>query len=128
MRNRTAHRIARRIIADGGATIARDGTEPITGYAVALPGHELTYPLPSSQRELAALVLAYALEHSAELETDGAHLGAWIDGPLVYLDITRVIADRRKAELEGIAARQLAIFDLGAGEEIRLPAPGEVTR
>jgi hypothetical protein len=112
-----AGRMARATLAAGGATMATDGTVPVTGYAVALPQLEETHPA-SDTTELAARIGAYVDAHAAELE--GRYVGAWVDGGTVYLDTVEIIADRATAELAGIAAGQLAIFDLAAGAEIRL--------
>lgn len=112
-----AGRMARATLADGGTTMATDGTVPVTGYAVALPGLEETHPAGDAL-ELAARIGAYVDAHAAELA--GRYVGAWVDGGTVYLDTVEVLEERAAAELAGIAARQLAIFDLAAGEEIRL--------
>lgn len=112
-----AGRMARATLAAGGATMATDGTVPVTGFAVALPGLEETHPA-SGTAELAARIGAYVEAHAAELV--GRYVGAWVDAGTVYLDTVEVIQDRETAELAGLAAGQLAIFDLTAGDEIRL--------
>lgn len=126
----TARQLARLTLANGGATArqAPDGLAfPVTGYAVALPGCERTYPLPPQADALAGLVRAYSAEHADTLAPADRYLGTWVDGRTVYLDTVEVYADRAAAELAGIAAGQLAIFDLAAGSEIRL-TPAQVTR
>jgi hypothetical protein len=119
-----AGRVARATLAAGGATMALDGTVPVTGYAVALPGLEQTYPDgyadTADDGATVARISAYIDAHRASLERPDRYLGAWVDAGTLYLDTVEVFTDRDAAILAGIAAEQIAIFDIAAGEEIRL--------
>ena len=115
-----ARRLAQATLADGGATMALDGTVPVTGYAVALPGLETVYTHTDDHDATAVRIRAYVDAHRAELAQSDRYVGTWVDAGKLYVDTVRVIADRATAELEGILARQLAVFDLASGEEITL--------
>jgi hypothetical protein len=106
----------------GGTTVdPAGGPPPMIGYAVALPGLETTYPhTPDDQHATAARISAYADAHRADLAGDTRYLGTWVDAGKLYVDTVEIYTDRAAAELAGIAARQLAIFDLATGTEIAL--------
>ncbi len=105
----------------GGATIRpADGSIPTRGYAVALPGAEESCPLPADELTTAELIGSYVDRHAETLAPSGRHLGTWVDDGTLYVDTVEIIPDRHAAELAGLAADQLAIFDLGTATEIRL--------
>jgi hypothetical protein len=85
---------------------------------VALPGLEHKCPNTGDVDTMAACLESYIARRARYLE--GRYVGAWLDGGWLYLDTVEVLEDRASAVLAGIAAEQLAIFDLAAGEEIRL--------
>jgi hypothetical protein len=120
--------LAEQTARQGGATVSilPGVPQPASGYAVSLKGHEqrrsleaVNY-LPSFIRRQA---FAYADEHRNLLAQPGHYLGAWIDGALLFLDVTRVHAEFAEAQRAGIANGQRAIFDLGRKVEY-VRAPG----
>ena len=117
-----ARKTAETIVETGGATVSTvTGEVPTSGYAVSLPGHEVTFPV--NGWHLAGyewLVINYQNVHSEALSTPGNYLGAWVSGDTLYLDVSTIIAERSDAIAAGHARAQLAIFDLGKGEEITL--------
>lgn len=114
-------RAARMIAEDGGITVhAVTGALPITGYAVAQPGRERIYRQPAGQLELTAILRSYAYAHADVLRDPATYLGAWTHDGRLHLDTVEIISDRVDAELAGIAADQLAIWDVAAGQEIPL--------
>lgn len=96
-----------------GFTIAPDMlTEPTEGYAVS---KQDTRGLHGTVGFLTAL--AYALEH-------GSHFGGWLDeeSGLWHWDATRVfpMGQLREAVQSAKDQRQIALFDIANGVEIRL--------
>lgn len=106
----------------GGFTVdPTTGDIPTTGYAVALPGYERVYP--------AALLTASDLWSGLQDARIAAHYsafhvyyGAWRDPEtdLVYLDASIVTEFRDLALQLAREGSQLAIYDIAAGESIRL--------
>jgi hypothetical protein len=112
----------------GGSTqSAIVGVPTVTsGYAVSLPGHEQRVTLQVGWVGVRQAVADYAESKRSLLAQPGRYLGAWIEDGLVYLDITEVHAELATAVRLGWERDQLAIFDLGRGEEIRT-RPGRRT-
>lgn len=111
--------VAARTLDDGGITVrVSDMHEPLTGYAVSLPGTEERIPL---WRFDAEAVAQYVGDHLDDLTASDRYLGAWVDGvATVYLDVTEVIPDRATAVRLGRERHQLAIFDIDRQQDIRL--------
>lgn len=116
----------------GGSTISLIAGVPTvaSGYAVSLADHESKNHLqidgPLRIAAMVELVELYIESKRALLAQPLNHLGAWLDGDTLYLDITEVHSERATAERLGRERNQLAIYDLGTGEEIRLSLPFEV--
>lgn len=112
---------------DGGVTFnPGEAGFPTEGFAVAYPGFELKLR-PEEVTE--DRVRQYIKEHQKALEANPQfHLGGWKNNEdgLFYFDIVQVIPDREEAERIGRRRGELAIFDLGALEEIDLRAPEDV--
>lgn len=115
-RTELAHRAAALTLATGGATLAADGTSPVTGYAVALPGCERVV----TPDRLPAELVTYLQDHADDLSRPGAHLGTWAHDGSVYLDVTLVLSDLAPALNLARSSGQLAIFSLSDGREISL--------
>lgn len=106
-------------IANGGFTIALDGSRPTDGYMVALPGYEERIPLQRlSARDVADRIYSYVIAHGRILRDPGAHLGGWLSDGCLVLDISHVVQDKDSALVLGRLNGQEAIYALETGEEI----------
>jgi hypothetical protein len=121
----SASKIVADILTNGGGTrsIVVGVPVPTTGYAVSLPGHEVQIPKPvraseGARMEFVNKVRTFIFDRIGLLSQPQYYVGAWVEGDTVYLDVTRVFAERVTAELEGHAANQVAIYDLAKGESI----------
>ena len=50
----------------------------------------------------------------------GSYVGAWVSDGVAYVDVSDHTPDRLEAEIRGLERGELAIWDLTAGEEVRL--------
>lgn len=103
-------------IVRGGVTLSpRVGeTVPTTGYMVG----GARKPLERKLEELQPWDLTAWLER-----TDfpaGSYVGAWVSDGIAYVDVSEHTPDRLEAEIRGLERGELAIWDLAAGEEVRL--------
>lgn len=64
-------------------------------------------------------ILQFIYDNFDLLNEPGRFLGAWVDNGNVYLDVSNVVDTLEEAIPLAEAAQQLAVFDLGAFEEIR---------
>jgi hypothetical protein len=117
----TASGLLVRIKASGGFTYQPvDATSPRTGFAVAsFRGAERVFDL---DRLTVEDVYDYITEHVDKFEDRRIHIGAWVDGGKVYLDLSTVVADKAEAVQLGIRHDQLAVFDLAKFETIPVPS------
>ncbi|MFG2228062.1 hypothetical protein [Streptomyces sp. NPDC048644] len=107
----------RAIINDGGHTFSPTLPTPVDGYMVSIAGSERTFPVESFGPEVLA---EYMADYAPRVANQGLFYGAWVDGGLVYLDLSLNVADRAEAEAMGRLESQLAIFDVANGEVISL--------
>lgn len=103
-------------IVRGGVTLSpRVGeTVPSTGYMVG----GARKPLERKLEELQPWDLTSWLER-----TDfpaGSYVGAWVSDGVAYVDVSEHTPDRLEAEIRGLERGELAIWDIAAGEEVRL--------
>ena len=105
----------------GGATWDAD-MRPIRfkdGYMISLPGYETRH----GKDDIAGIVDAVErLRRSYRLNLQPAitYIGLWTDGGEVFIDLSFRETRRESAITAGKAYKQKAIFDLKAGESIRL--------
>jgi hypothetical protein len=113
-----AQNLFAQITRNGGATISLEGSEPTSGYAVAVAPHRCSItPLFCSD---ASTLVSWISNNLEFLSRSDHYVGAWLDSGELYLDIT-VVLDSLSAALALAAEKeQLAIFDLATLEEIRL--------
>lgn len=103
----------------GGGTFLKQATnsyEPLyltQGYYVSEEGKEQKMPLAMAAPQS---LLAYA---NSTVPT-GQMFGTWVDGNDLYLDCSRHFDDYEQAIQFGKANHQLAIWDAGNNQEIRL--------
>lgn len=109
-----------KIFTDGGVSIqVASGLIPSSGYMVSLQGCEEVY---RSEDVTDDTIPGYITRHVKQLLIPGSYLGGWIDGCKVYLDVS-INLDNLQAALDlARDNKQLAIFDLQAGESIYLAA------
>jgi hypothetical protein len=116
--------VADLLTGEGGATVSLTGAlTPTSGYAVSLSGHERiheTVNLPDVAEYYYSWLYRFGADNLPTLLRPSHYLGAWLDGDLLYLDVTVVVPELAAAVELGKANKQLAIYDLGMNEEIRL--------
>lgn len=104
------------ILANGGCTLDCElNLYSGAGYVVSREGYEFT---SSNIDEIVNKIDEYKAT-ARELE---AYIGVWYnteDG-LYYLDINNIYADKKEAIFYGLKFKQLAIFDIANGQEIRM--------
>lgn len=120
----TANAVLAATIAHGGCTFRThggdgNGTGPVyNGVACANPQHAQHEKIVPLDQFSAQVVAAYITTHAEILRENGVHLGTWVNGGNVYLDLTTVYTTRAKALQAARQTQQLAVFDIGTGEEI----------
>lgn len=103
-------------VSNGGITVGLDGSQPSSGFAYS--------PAKSEESIIPLEQLTpddfdhYIVDHYGLLNQPGYYLGAWVDGPYVYLDLSVVNEDRAQAFQGAQGANQHAMYDLGTFEEI----------
>ncbi|GAA4071582.1 hypothetical protein [Streptomyces hundungensis] len=105
------------IVNDGGLTFSPIRPTPVDGYMVSIAGSERTIPIESFGSETLA---EYMSGYASSAIGRGLFYGAWVDGGLVYLDLSVNVRDREEAEAMGRLESQLAIFDVANGDVISL--------
>lgn len=117
MRRNTARRLVEVAKRDGGFTYdPASNSHPQSGFAFSeAPEHEckVIYLTPR-------VIRRYVREHAQALRSRGAHLGAWRDGGVWYLDVSHVEVERAVAVALAKVARQLAVYDLATRESFML--------
>lgn len=113
----------------GGSTQSAIAGVPTTasGYAVSLPGHERRLQRFKGGQVSLNFIEHYAEQHRAVLAQPGRFLGAWLDEGTLYLDVTEVHAEFATAVRLGWERNQLAIYNIGTGEEIKTRPGRRVT-
>ena len=100
----------KRIIKDGGATLTKELTkaELNGGYMVSLEGAE------SQVKGDDYNAIKKAIEEKQAIIKDSKNLfiGLWLDGGIMYIDISINIEDRSEALEFAKRNKQLAIYDL----------------
>lgn len=112
---------------DGGATVSltvdpewNAVVTPTTGYAVGRPPYGAVFGPGTSGR---AVTLRRAiLEWLGTLPSDVTHVGIWRDDHTgrVHVDVVDVITVKSVAHGYAVRRGELAYYDLGRSEEVRL--------
>ncbi|QFG25417.1 hypothetical protein [Actinomadura sp. WMMB 499] len=110
--------LANEIIRDGGATWHAYRPAPMDGFMVSAPNHERRIPLAEFNSTEVEMYMRD--KQNITYRYDDLFYGAWIDGGHVYLDLSYWVATRTVAIQLGKIAKQLAIWDVLNGAEIRL--------
>ena len=104
----------------GGRLILGDA-EFKGGYYVALAGRENVVPITGDVFAFDKLVVAeYIADNLNILRESDVYLGFWVNNNRVFLDVVKHIRDKDEAIRIGRENRQIAIFDIAAGDEILL--------
>ena len=118
-------RIFRHIMENEGATFdIRTREFKKEGFAVADPAQAYEAEQKHSSAVFAEegqkLIGEFIKKWKDELAEPNKYVGAWLDGGNYYLDVATVVMDRDQAIDMGQQTDQIAIWDLGAEEAIRL--------
>lgn len=103
------------IIANGGATLNRNG-EAVNfdeGYQVSKKD---CYKIPVERVNL----ICKKVNSLLTAVDRGEYVGLWIDGGMMYVDISINVRKREKAERIGRSLAQIAIYDWSTGDCITL--------
>lgn len=103
-------------------SISQFGDFVTEGFALSLnPECEQHFPATMGSVNLLSMLLDYVHRNRVSLLDPNKYFGAWLDreSDTIYLDVVTVLDDKAKALELAELHNQLAIFDLGAGEEIR---------
>lgn len=100
----------------GGVSIDLNGNTPKSGYMVALEGHEVKCQV----KDLRVVLADYMATRKHLLRNPNLFLGGWVDDDTVYLDISEQHHDLKEARLLGRIRKQIAIYDVLSGKEVRL--------
>ncbi len=92
------------------------GDAPSSGYMVSV-AKSTEQKVPVSELD-SRRVADYMAIHQQELKDPSNFLGAWVNRGMVYLDVSRHVDDRDEALRLAKEHQQLAIYDLGSGQEI----------
>jgi ribosomal protein S18 acetylase RimI-like enzyme len=120
MTQEIAENTIQHLMRDGGYTVNAHRSVPKQGWMVSLPGHEQQYA--SVPDVTPTGVQRYIDQHEKVLKQNDHYIGGWVDktSGKTYLDTSKRINDRDAAIAEGRRNKQLAIYNIGSGEEVRL--------
>ena len=113
---------------DGATFNIGTGVGPTEGFVVSEAGFEvrtkLMYPEKKfrvfKRLEIETSFQLYIEKYGLELSIPENHLGAWIDGDELVLDISRVYDCETKARLMAEKNNQDAYYNLNDGHEVRI--------
>lgn len=114
-------RFRRDVLAEGGGTQTVDGgAAPVSGFMVSVARAETVIPLSLFVSHGCEALRKFERRNAGLLGRDGAYLGAWVNDGNVYLDVSYHFEDEVIARAQGEAEKQLAIYDIANGREVRL--------
>lgn len=104
----------------GGFSVTTHGSVPRSGWMVSIPGHEKV--LGSMSQVTPTAIEKYMDANRSALDPEERYLGGWVDttDDKVYLDVSEHFASRAQAVAEGKRNKQLAVFNVESGNELRL--------
>ena len=105
---------------NNGATIGINGQQLTNGFLVSIEKSGETF---KATRVYEHTIENYVAKNQTELSKENCFLGSWLYGGLVYLDVTMLITDKRKAIETAYKNNQLAIYDNTNKVVIELPTP-----
>jgi hypothetical protein len=103
--------------AEGFSFSVKDGSEPIIGYMVSVPGAERKVAFHQRDRQRFyswVREIAHYLERHASLlqRLPQAYLGGWVDGDVLYLDVSLCVPRLGAAVYFGTRWNQKAIYSV----------------
>jgi len=116
------------LVLNGGSTRNLQGETTSTGYAVGGQAEPLIFDavdlIAGSGTDIDKIhtLIGEWIERTPILTVDGTYIGAWLDtmSGKVWLDATRVWPNCTEAKRDARSRKELAIYDLAKGEEIRI--------
>ena len=108
-------------VKNGGVTFNLEGKAPEKGYMVSIVGQEIVIPELDYVYEN---LEDYINERMSLLNSmSNLYVGVWHHKGHYYIDLSENILGKAEALKQGILRSQKAIWDIVAGEEIKLPSP-----
>lgn len=115
------------LMTNNGFSLDAFGRGPSAGFMVSLPNQETIIPLASIENwnGLLAMLICQAPLHLARSSSGGesfggVYWGGWIDGDLLYLDLSVNVNSRERAEYLGRKWNQKAVWNVADRCSIRL--------
>lgn len=103
---------------DGASLSLNSGIfNPKVGFFASYKDNEIIIPVDALNKES---LLTYISLNEAELRTNGNFIGVWIEGNLVYLDVSRQFASESECRNFAIANKQLAYYDAKNSKVVNL--------
>ena len=110
----------------GGLTVNYfTGETPESGVAVSLLGAEVRVPATWALSELRfalSFYLCVTLPEGIDIREKlraGYYLGMWVSEGFLYFDLTEIVPTVEEALKLGRARNQVAVYDIGKGEEVK---------
>lgn len=105
------------ILKNSGATLTKQGKQANfkSGYMVSIKDLEKIDITKTTQAEQIK-----AINENLQQVKNGQNLGLWIENNILYIDISKNIKNRKKAEKIGEKYNQLAIWNIAKNENIFL--------
>ena len=108
-------------VKNGGVTFNLEGKAPEKGYMVSIVGQEIVIPELDYVYEN---LEDYINERMSLLNSmSNLYVGVWHHKGHYYIDLSENILSKADALKQGILRSQKAIWDIVAGDEIKLPSP-----
>ncbi len=94
---------------------------PVTGFMVSLKASEQVVPLETFRRLGQSILTGYIHRYREVIDANVGtarelHLGTWVDGGNVYIDLSVNVHDRPSAEALARQEHQKAYYDLYIGK------------
>ena len=108
-------------VKNGGVTFNLEGKAPEKGYMVSIVGQEIVIPETQYSSDI---LDGYVNDKMAVLNSmSNLYVGVWYHKGHYYIDLSENILNKADALKQGILRSQKAIWDIVAGDEIKLPSP-----
>ena len=108
-------------VKNGGVTFNLEGKAPEKGYMVSIVGQGIVIPETQYSSDI---LDGYVNDKMAVLNSmSNLYVGVWYHKGHYYIDLSENILNKADALKQGILRSQKAIWDIVAGDEIKLPSP-----
>jgi len=117
--------LAEKAVKEGGFTYnpvrMKNRVPPKNGFALSINKNtEKVIDLTANRKSIRDDITNYVRAYREGIKSPDNFLGGWVDKGKLYLDVSKVITDKREAVRLARNADQLAIFDLAHGKTISL--------